>query len=230
MLNFNTVKESGKALLDIFYPNICQVCSVSLVTGEKFICIKCFFDLPFLEPNQETMSQLQKRFWGRVEVDQVYSLLDYQKGNTTQSLLHEIKYKGKKKLGEYLGELLGEQIDSLYDFIIPVPLHKKKQRHRGYNQSEIIANGICRIIDVPININCLKRTHYSRSQTRFTRFDRWENVTDIFALSQIDKVKNKKVLLVDDVLTTGATLESAARKLLEIEGVKLSIATIAIRV
>ncbi|MDC3351722.1 phosphoribosyltransferase family protein [Crocinitomicaceae bacterium] len=231
MIKFDAVKASGKAFLDVFYPDYCQICHQPLVLNEHHICFPCAYDLPFINHDPGSKKALQQLFWGRVDIDHVYSLLNYQKGNATQKLLHQIKYKGKKKLGRYLGGMLGEQLTNAeFDLIIPVPLHPKRERERGFNQSHIIAKGIANKCSLPINDQCLLRKQYSKSQTKFSRFDRWDNVSRIFWINQSTLITGKKILLVDDVVTTGATLEAAAHQLLNVEGVKISIATIAARI
>ncbi|MCB9225009.1 MAG: phosphoribosyltransferase family protein [Crocinitomicaceae bacterium] len=174
---------------------------------------------------------LNKLFWGRVDVHQVYSLFNYQKGNQVQDLLHLIKYQKKTKLAEHLGERLAEEIPkSGLDMIIPIPLHPKKLRKRGFNQSTLIARGIHKRLQVPINEKLVKRVKHNPSQTTVSKYDRWENVRSIFDVSDHEKLKNKHLLIVDDVLTTGATIEACVKQLIGIEGCKVSIATLAARI
>ncbi len=162
----------------------------------------------------------------------VYSLLNYQRGNQTQRLLHLLTYKQKKKLGHYFGEVLGEVITDSDQFhaIIPVPLHPKKERLRGFNQSRVIADGIAAKTKIPINETCLTRNSHNLSQTTFSKYDRWDNVRRIFSVKQSEKLENKHLLLVDDVLTTGATIEACILELLKIKNCTVSIATLAARI
>ena len=146
--------------------------------------------------------------------------------------MHQLKYKGKKEIGVYIGKLYGEDLKkspfySNIDVIIPVPLHPKRKRRRGYNQSEMFARGLAEVFAKPYDIKTLVRTFASETQTKKSRFRRWENVKEIFALKNYQHLINKHILLVDDVVTTGATLEACAAMLLNIPGVKVSIATIA---
>ncbi|MFT5823311.1 MAG: ComF family protein, partial [Crocinitomix sp.] len=174
----------------------------------------------------------EKLFWGRVEVQHIYSLLNYQRGNQTQKLLHLLKYKHKRKLGQYFGEVLAEVISEPESIqaILPVPLHPKKERLRGFNQSRVIADGIARKTNIPINETCLVRSSHNLSQTKFSKYDRWDNVRQIFTIKQSKQLENKHVLLVDDVLTTGATIEACILELLKIKNCTVSVATLAARI
>lgn len=217
--------------MDIFYPNNCQICQQQLNFSEAHLCLNCSYDLPYINQSGEDKSKLNKLFWGRAEVNEVYALLHYQKGNQIQEVLHHIKYQGKKKLGRYFGLKLGEVIpaDNQFDFIIPVPLHPKKLQKRGYNQSTLISKGIQDAIQVPVNEKVLYRNTHNQSQTKVTKFDRWENVKQIFTVKKPDLFKGKNFLLVDDVLTTGATIEACLHQLLKIKDAKVSVATLAAR-
>lgn len=228
----NQVQLLSNALLDVFYPASCQVCYVSLNTSEKHICHSCAFDLPYIGENKAALQSLAKLFWGRVEVEHVFSLLNYQRGNQTQRILHQLKYHNKTKLGTHFGTILGGFIppDLGIDLILPVPLHPKKEKQRGFNQSLMIANGIAQKTEIPVAKKNLKRRVFNRSQTQFSKYNRWENVRDIFAVYQPKALENKHVLVVDDVLTTGATIEACVRELLKIDRCRVSVATLAARV
>ncbi len=228
----NQLHVFGNALLDIFYPNQCQICAIDLTLNEKHVCLSCSYDLPYIVQNKNELQQLEKLFWGRVDVENVFSLLNYQKGNQTQKILHQLKYQGKTKLGNYFGEVLGSVIPQNLeiDAILPIPLHPKKEKIRGFNQSKLIADGIGKEISAPVNIKWLKRNSFNDSQTKFTKYDRWDNVRKIFSITNPSKLKGKHVLLVDDVLTTGATIESCVAELLKIENCSVSIATLAARI
>jgi ComF family protein len=225
------IKKIASATLDIFYPNQCEICSVDLNLNERHICLNCSYDLPYLSSSQTQQKSLEKLFWGRANIEKVYALFNYQKGNQVQELLHLVKYHQKTKLAAHLGEQLGEEIDANdLDFIIPVPLHPKKLRKRGFNQSTLIANGIAVSTGVPVNEKWMRRVKHNPSQTTVNKYDRWENVRSIFEVSQSAKLENAHVLLVDDVLTTGATIEACVHQLLSIPGCRVSIATLAARV
>ncbi len=228
----NQLSIVTNSVLDIIYPNQCAICNTDLNHTEHYLCFICKYDLPYLKQDDFIHTQLKKLFWGRVEISNIFSLLNYQKGNQTQKLLHLLKYNNKNKLAQYFGEMLGNVITnkSIFDLIIPVPLHPKKKRIRGYNQSTIIAKGINQKLNGVINENLLIRNNFNFSQTNFSKYDRWENVSSIFEVVKPKKIKNKHILLVDDVLTTGATIEACVKELLKIEGCKVSIATLAARI
>ncbi len=150
----------------------------------------------------------------------------------TQTLIHRLKYKGKKEVGIYLGKLLGMQLMESEFFqdanvLLPVPLHPAKLKKRGYNQSQIITAGMETVMKAKMNVNVLFRSVHTSSQTRKSRYERWENVKDIFEVRNPESLENKHIILVDDVITTGATLEACAETLLDIPGVKLSVASLA---
>lgn len=180
----------------------------------------------------EAENPVAQIFWGRTRLNGATSLFRFEKGSKYQHLLHLLKYKGEKKVGVFLGTLLGAELKgtpfSEVDMVVPVPLHKKRQKKRGYNQSEIIAQGFSLITGIPIENNLVFRKEYTQSQTSKGRFARWENMEDVFQLcDNPDLPLNPVILLIDDVITTGATLEACAEVLLTIPGASLYIATVA---
>jgi ComF family protein len=219
-------------VLDIVYPNICTICSDELTLNENFLCLNCKYDLPYVQQSKSNIESLNKLFWGRTDVEQIFALLNYQKGNQTQKVLHELKYNGKTKLATHFGQLLGEVIPKTVDFnyIIPIPLHKKKQRLRGFNQSTMIANGVSKITKIPVSEKFVERNTPNKSQTNFTKYDRWDNVKSIFKVKNSKILEDTHVLLIDDVLTTGATIEACVKELLNVKNCKVSIATLAARI
>jgi ComF family protein len=174
---------------------------------------------------------VEKLFWGRIKVENATAFLFYDKQSKYGHLLHEFKYKGYREIGIYLGELLGSRLNNSsfndIDLIVPVPLHFSKLRSRGFNQSEVFGQGLSKSLNKPVLGKALKRNVFTSTQTRKGRFDRWKNVEGIFQVSDPDLLKHKHILLIDDVVTTGATLEAAGSAILNIEGTKLSIATLA---
>jgi ComF family protein len=176
-------------------------------------------------------SPLDKIFWGRAQLAHTAALYNFQKKSKVQHLIHQLKYKGRMDVGIHLGKLLGTDLSQSEAFkdvvkVVPVPLHPGKQRKRGYNQSEQIAIGMARAMNIEMDATSFIRTVDTETQTRKSRFARWENVKEIFKVTAPAELSNRHILLVDDVITTGATLESAAHMLLKIEGVKLSVACI----
>jgi ComF family protein len=218
-------------LVNLFYPNICQSCGNSLNEQEKVICISCQLRLPKTGFHMHEENPVARIFWGRVNLHAATSFLFFSKMGKVQNLIHRLKYKQQKEVGIVLGRMFGnELLNSPFftdiDFIIPVPLHPKKTKIRGYNQSLMIANGLSESMGIEVNNDLQRKTH-SSTQTKKSRYARWENVKDIFEILNTEKLEGKSVLLIDDVLTTGATLEACASVLSEIPDIKISIATLA---
>ena len=220
-------------LFSFFYPRLCVSCNNTLRTKEKFFCLHCQCNLPETNYHELDNHPLLYTFMGRVNVQFTASYLFYRKGNRVQHILHELKYKGNKELGEYLGFNYGVQLkdflkDQKVDFILPIPLHKKKEKKRGYNQSEWIAKGLSKGLEIPYLSDVLLRVDFTETQTRKSRFNRWENVKNVFQVQNEKLIKNKHVLVCDDVLTTGATMEAALKELIKVEGVSVSVITLAV--
>lgn len=220
-------------LLSFFYPRLCITCETPLQRNESFFCLHCLHNLPETNYHLQKENPLNEIFSGRVKVKNTVSFLFYRKGTGVQNILHHLKYKGNKEIGYFLGKMYGEKLiieESFQDIdlIIPIPLHKKKEKKRGYNQSEWIAKGLSDGMKIPYNSNALVRKDYTDTQTKKSRFNRWQNVKDVFQIIDADLLKGKHILLCDDVLTTGATMEAAIQKLIEIENITVSVATLAI--
>jgi ComF family protein len=219
-------------LLKLFFPNNCLACGHALVQQEEVICLECNYKLPRTGFHLHPENPVSRVFWGRINLEAATSFLFFNKGGNVQQLIHHLKYRGKKSVGIYLGNHFGNALNqsTVYasaDVIIPVPLHPKKQHQRGFNQSSVIAEGLGLSMKKPvIDANLIRLVHTS-SQTKKSRYSRWENVKDVFGVVETDELKGKHILLVDDVLTTGATLEACAQKLLDIEGTKVSTVTLA---
>ena len=220
-------------LLLLAFPNNCLVCSRSLMQDEKDICFACVDTFPETHYHLSDDNPVAQHFWGRIHLAHAAAYLYVRDGNMTQDMIHLLKYKAKKKVGIKLGRLYGykmKEMDSLYkdiDLIVPVPLHTNRKKQRGYNQSDFFAQGLSEILGVPYAPDILVRKVETVSQTKRSRYERWENVEGIFELVQPDKVKDKHILLVDDVITTGATIESCTTALMKGENVTLSVAAIA---
>jgi ComF family protein len=175
---------------------------------------------------------LTDTFYGRIPVEYAAAWCFFRTGGRVQHLIHQMKYKGQKDLGQFMGKLYGQDLTNSdlareVEVIVPVPLHPKKQRKRGYNQSEYIARGLSEALKIPIDTKSLVRTTASDSQTKKNRKMRWENVKEIFVIKDLESLENKHVLLIDDVLTTGATMEACATELLKVRGIRISIAALA---
>lgn len=218
--------------LSLIFPNICLCCDRPLIKHEKIICTKCTVELPRSHFHLVKHNPVEKLFWGRVLIVKATSYFIFQKGSRYQTLLHYLKYRGHREIGVELGrrfsaELLQNSFFDDVDFIVPVPLHPKKERKRGYNQSLAIAEGLSVNLMKEVNSTNLFRKLNSDSQTRKGRFERWQNVSTLFDLHNYDLFADKHVLLVDDVVTTGSTLEACAIALQKSNNIKISIATLA---
>lgn len=216
----------------LFYPNTCASCGQKLVTNEKVICTHCLADLPRTNFHNQYDNPVSQIFWGRVNIQNATAFFRFQKGSRFQDLLHLLKYKGRQDVGIELGRQLGFELKNsdLYknlEIVIPVPLHPKRQHKRGYNQAECIANGIAESMGIEVQAKNIVRNVATQTQTKKSRIERWQNVESIFELKEPQQLKNKNVLLVDDVVTTGATLEACAQVLLKADGIKVSIAALA---
>lgn len=221
-----------KNLLSFFYPSLCPSCQQALQQNENVICLNCMMHLPETDYHTDKNNPCLQLFAGRVKIENAASLLAYKKSNNVQSLLHHFKYKGNQDIGVMLGKYYGEKL--LYqpdfqniDIIIPIPLHPEKQKQRGYNQSESIARGLGEGMKIPYSNTVLLRSVFTQTQTRKSRINRWENVKGVFEVADVEQIIGKHLLLCDDVLTTGATLEAAAQQLLSVDGVKVSLITLA---
>ena len=220
------------SIIGLFYPRVCAACGGVLMKNEETVCLKCRFLLPKTGYEHHADNPLAQIFYGHVRFHAMMACFFFSKQGKVQHLLHELKYKGNKEAGVFLGRQLGTCIKEapLYqgiDYIIPVPLHPKRQRKRGYNQSEMIAHGIAEITGIPVKTQYLIRMVNTATQTKKSKEERYENVKDIFVLQHAEELEGKYVLLVDDVLTTGATLESCAHKLETVADITISAATAA---
>ena len=225
------IKDILTEITHLFFPQFCVVCKEKLLPSEKGVCLSCIYKLPKTNNFAEGGNKAEVLLAGRFPFERVASFCVFSKGGTLQPIIHELKYRGKKELGILLGRLYGTDLaDSDFiksiDFILPVPLHPKKEKQRGYNQAEMIAIGLSEATKVPVNSKNLYREIYNPTQTRKSKTQRWENVEGIFSVLNPEEFAGKHILLVDDIITTGSTLEACAHTLLQCEGIKISIATI----
>lgn len=231
MALFNLIKDS---LSDLLFPPACLCCGRPLVVEEKLLCLACVQSLPKTNFHQMQENPVLEKFKGRLSVNRATSFMYFTKKGKLQNLIHQLKYKGKPEIGVFLGALFAEDLarsewlDSV-DYILPVPIHRKKRRVRGYNQAAMIAKGISQYTDLPIlPKQTLIRIKHTESQTQKHGLDRLNNVKGVFSLKQAPILKGEHVLIVDDVLTTGATLESCALEVLKGHPSAISLATLAI--
>lgn len=228
----NILRSYWDGFMAIIYPRLCLACDEPLVRGEDFVCSTCLYKIKRTDHHLHLDNPIARLFYGRIELAFATSHFAFDKGGSFQQLVHSLKYKGQKEIGDMLGRDLGNSLKRSphlpqVDVVIPVPLHRKRQRVRGYNQSEYIAQGISSVLGVGVDIHTLKRHKYDGSQTRLSNEERWENVANNFKVNNTKRLQHKHILLVDDVLTTGATIESCYQALQSIEGVRVSVATLA---
>ncbi len=221
--------------LNLFYPRICHVCDKELMKNERVICTNCRHELPVTNFSFNNDNPVQKVFYGRVKLEYATSLLVFQKKGNVQKLMHQLKYRGHKEISEFLGQWMGAELAALefspaVEAVIPVPLHKTRLRDRGFNQVEDFGKEIAKSLKVPYIDNVLLKKSFSTTQTLKARLSRWGNIEETFVLVNPELIHNKHVLLVDDIITTGATIEACSGVLKEAGGVKISIASMALAV
>ena len=219
--------------IDLLYPNLCLICNESLMSTESQLCLSCFSKMPKTNYHLLQDNPVEKRFWGKVPVERATSFLFFQKGSDFQKLIHELKYRGNKEVGVTMGkfaaaDLLDSDDFKSIDLIVPVPLHEKKEAKRGYNQSEMICNGLAEILGMQVVTDNLYRTAENTTQTRKSVFERYENTQGIFGLKNPAEFEGKHILIVDDVLTTGSTVEACIQALLQAKNTRISVFTLAI--
>jgi ComF family protein len=218
--------------LSLLFPRICYGCGNHLLRNEYLICTECYVIIPRTNYHIQKENPVEKLFWGRCLIDSAAAFSYYNKGSRIRNLIHNLKYKGIKDIGYELGRIYGLSLKSSgftekIDLIIPVPLHKAKKRTRGFNQSEVIAEGLASVTGLPVNTTSVERAVATSTQTKRSRYDRWINVDGIFIVTDPDSIRSRHVLLVDDVITTGSTMESCVNEILKVEGVRVSVVAIA---
>ena len=221
------------ALARLFFPRHCVVCGSSLLAGADVLCLACNMGMPRTGFHLHRDNPVERMFWGKFPLERATAYFHYAKGSGYRSILHRLKYGGRRDVGEVMGrfmaaELLPSGFFEGIDVVVPVPLHRRKQRMRGYNQSEYIARGISAVTGIPVETGAVARVKDTDTQTRKSVYERWENVRDIFRVSAPGLFAGKHLLLVDDVLTTGATLTACADAFSGVEGVRISILALAV--
>ncbi|MBX3257325.1 MAG: ComF family protein [Chitinophagaceae bacterium] len=226
-----------KTVLDsvshILFPWLCNGCGSDLVNKHHLLCLQCTEHLHETGFASLPGNPVEKALWGRLGFRAAMSQYYFSKNALLQQLIHQFKYKGNRELGIYFGKLMGATIrsawhDTMPDALIPLPLFPDKERKRGYNQAALLCEGMATILNVPVVYDAVRRVRYTSTQTHKTRMERWQNVEGVFVASANNTIKDKHILLVDDVITTGATMEACGNAILEdVPGVKISIATLA---
>ena len=219
-------------LIALFFPELCTACGRSLYRNERIICTNCIYYLPHTNFHDDPENKMARQLWGRFPFVQAIAFLYFRKGNRIQNLMHQLKYKKSPETGSRLGELYAYELKRSMtykpaDLIIPVPLHPVKFKKRGYNQSECIAKGLSSILTIPVSTTNLVRLENTETQTKKSRYARYENLINAFYIRDESEFINKHVMLIDDVMTTGAALEACSILLQKIECIEISICTIA---
>lgn len=222
-----------KSMQHLLLPHQCMGCGNDQLPDNEPLCTSCLLDLPRTHFERFSENPVEKIFHGRLDVKAAASLFYFTKDHLLQELLHQLKYQGEKTTGIYLGGLLGNALKEQsrfqhIDCIVPMPMVRRKEKKRGYNQADLIAQGMAVSMQMPIMNKAVIRTSGVQSQTGLSRMLRWENVKDRYVLNQPEALQHRHVLLVDDVVTTGASLESCGLEILRANPASLSIATIAL--
>jgi len=226
------IKDILRDILEFLMPRKCVMCGERLRGGESFICGHCFVHLPFTYYHLVEQSQLEKQFWALFPIERATSMF-YHDGKNTRNIIYQIKYNGNPEVGRHMAYLYAEELEKCHyfddiDMLIPLPLHWKRQLKRHYNQSHYICQGIHEKTGIPVEKGVVKRIKNNISQTHLNATQRLSNVEGIFQVTHPEKIKGKHVLLVDDVVTTGATLSSCAKELAKVPDVKVSILTLSV--
>ena len=217
-----------QSFIDLIFPRICAGCQQPLQLNETQICVDCRFELPFTNSHIHEDDKLNKRFMGKVKLERSLAFLKFVKGGKVQRIMHELKYKGNVEVGEILGKMYGSDLkekgfSDKFDLILPVPLHTNRLIIRGYNQSDSLAKGLSESLQIEWRNDVLKRGIETRTQISKTRSERYENMKDVFFVDKPEGLLGKRIVVVDDTLTTGATLESCVLALNDVGVEKVSI-------
>lgn len=222
-----------RSLYNLFYPHLCLGCGSDLLPSHHFLCLSCFHSLPHTRFGEIAGNPVEKLFYGRLPIEAAMCQFYFAQNSSIQNLIHEFKYNGNREVAEFLGNMMGDTLRKSNRFngleaIIPLPLYKDRLKKRGYNQAELLCQGIAQTLEIPILAGCVVRRRNTESQTNKARIQRWENVAGGFVVQEKADVSGKHVLLVDDVITTGATMEACASALLQVPGTKVSLALLAV--
>lgn len=222
-----------QSIVDLFFPKVCFACNLQLGDNEAYVCTKCRHILPVTNYHLDSDETVLKTFYGRAKIEQATALLRFEKKGITQQLLHNLKYKGHEDVGVFLGKWLGAELRNIDEYktidgVIPVPLHKKKLKKRGYNQVAKFAEEIAKQLEIEYIDQVLIKVSNTSSQVTKSRFSRWTNNEEFFIIQNKEKISDKHILLVDDIITTGATMEACIAVLHKANNVKVSVASMAI--
>ncbi len=228
MIYWKMISFFGR-LLDLISPRQCSICGCRLAASEQVLCAVCNLTLPrtgFADDAYD--NEMARLFWGRLPIERAAALFYYERGSQTTQVIFDLKYRNHPEIGEQLGYFMAEELSEKgffdgIDLIIPVPLTRKRQRQRGYNQSTAIAHGIQNAVSLPVKEHILHRNRYHGSQTEMSRWQRADNVEGAFSLYDADAIRDKHLLIVDDVVTTGATVCTCGKELMKAGGIRISV-------
>lgn len=231
-MGYKLLNDWWQSFISVFYPNLCWGCEAVIYASGEGLCPDCILSLPYTNFHDDKQNPVSKTFWGRLPLEGATALFYFDTKTRVQRLIHQLKYKSKPQIGEVLGSILGSQLAASHTFssvdvVIPVTLHEAKRRKRGYNQAYHIALGVASSLGVEALEHGLIRTKNTSTQTKKSREERVKNMRKVFQIANPEHLEGKHILLVDDVVTTGSTLESCALQLLTVKQVKMSIATLA---
>lgn len=225
-----SIKEAKDSFLHLIFPHVCNGCGSDILHKESMLCLRCIDAMPETNFELHANNPVEKKFWGRLPLQQAAAQYYYTRESLMQRLMHQFKYKGNRELGTQLGKIMGESIKNSGRFaieaLVPLPLFAAKEKRRGYNQATVLCEGIAESLGAPILKDVIIRSQHTDTQTKKGRIERWKNMEGKFVLANSEAISNKNVLLIDDVVTTGATLEACGAELLKGENTRLSIATL----
>ena len=228
----NTLLQYFNNFTHLFFPHICEGCGTDVLNNDSILCAACNTQLPETEFIRDEGNPVEKKFYGQLNIEAAGAAYYFTKDSLLQHLIKQLKYHGNKDVGYYLGRHLGKYLMqsprfASVDALVPLPLNARKEKKRGYNQAAVIAEGIASIWPRPVLKTSMERLVFTETQTHKDRISRWQSMRDVFAVKDSRALENKNILLIDDIITTGATLESCAEKILRVPGTKIYIATLA---
>ncbi len=229
---WSVLQAQADDLISLVYPRLCLACRRPLLRHEKYLCLLCRYELPETGYHLDAGNRVARHFWGRVRIEAAASLYRFSSGSKVQKLIHALKYENRPEIGDMLGAYYGQQLRDTAPWasarvVVPVPLHPLKEHRRGYNQSARFARGLSQSMGIALRTRALERISFTETQTRKNRQERWENVRSVFRVKDPLSIRGSGILLADDVVTTGSTLEACARALLDAGAGRVMVVTIA---
>lgn len=226
------IKSTFQSLTHLFYPHLCIGCGSDLLAPKALLCLTCVTELPHTGFETYPHNPIERIFYGRLVLQYAHAGFYFSKGTLIQTLIHDFKYKGNKAVGILLSKIMAEKMMNSdrfkhIDYLIPLPLFADKEYKRGFNQAKIICDGISEVMNIPVLAHTVLRKYATTTQTKKHRTERWQNVAESFTVQHTQQLQHKHILLVDDVITTGATIEACTQQMAGLAGIKISVATLA---